>query len=222
MVGRSIHCAVILLLTASAPAVARPRIGLEAGLHYAELTREADPSVELVPPTEYEPGWTVGMVVEQPLGRGLALVSGLGYLQAHDSYVVRLILSGGGPPVEYRFDFLDTFRSLTLPLRLEWRPLRRGAVVEGGVGVAYLLEAVNTADATSSSSPGVMTFREDVTDRYGRWNLSAGLGVGWDIPCAGGVGTLRLRYAQGLVDQVPAAALDRFTRAFQLEAGWRR
>lgn len=217
---------VVLLLVATATsASAGPRLGVEGGLLLSELTRKAGPLAEPVPPTEHEVGWSLGAVVEQRLAESLALVSGLRYLQVPEDFEIRF-MSPSGPLEEVTADFRNTFQSIEVPVRLEWRPVARGAfggaVIEGGVAAAYLLEAWQTADLSSPSGAANSTFRDQETGVYERWSFSGALGAGWDVGLGAGVGTLRLRYAHGLTDWIESGDLDRYTRAWELEIGWRR
>jgi len=236
MIGRSVMVVLLVAASAATSAGARPRFGIEGGWYITELTREG---FFLPLDTEYEPDWTVGAVVQQPLTGAIALVSGLCYARIHDDYLIRIISSGGPVIEEIRLDFKEIYELLEAPVRLEWRPRERGTlfgsvVFEGGVVAGYLLEAWSTAEVTvpafptdaakvsSSSSGNSSTFREKVTGSYQRWNLSAELGGGLDIGLGSGVATLRLRYQHGFTNWIDADEAGRYTRTVQVVAGWRR
>lgn len=225
----------ILLPAIAVPVFAAPRIGIEGGLRYGQLTREAEPPFDFFPAPKYRPAWSLGGVVEQPVGRSVSLVSGLRYLETQDKITVNLTVTDqNGSSTSFRFAKQIALRSVELPVRVVLRPLLRGPLLESSVGVAYLLEAISQTEFSSVPYTGTRelqfaqifedlgTFdQRDETGLYRRWNVSLGLGTGWDFPVGRGLGTLRLRNAHGLTDMSKSSEVDRFTRAFELEAGWR-
>lgn len=181
------------------------------------------------------PGFAVGGTLEWKLAGPLALETGLRYVfdavQRRYEFVDFL-----GSGLDVSGTYRQRFHRLGVPLRLRTRlPLLRGLSGEAGAEAQYLLAARQEEDSspllayplTSGAGAGRIArpvaqifegsaMGDDITDRFPRWNLAFGGGLGWDFPLGAVRGELRGRYQLGASDQTKSPYEKAYTRVAEL------
>lgn len=189
-----VMAAIALAASFGTPARAGVQLGLEVGGNFSSLSYK---TLAVLPPDlHWDPEWrtsfTGGVSLEFPLRRRVSILTGLRYVQQGN----RVQFSTTGPTVTG--DFLVVQNYVAVPVLLTLRPLpsRRYFIAAGPEG-ALLINGKTLAD--HSSSPGFDS-SSSITKALERTNWSVDSEAGVEFPAGHHVGTVALRYTQGLVD----------------------
>jgi len=226
--------ALMLLVPRSAPAgPERPRLGFDAGFDYARV-EDLETSGPTFATSPFRPAWSLGAVCEVPLGRSLALATGVRYLAIANRG--RIVLVSGSDA--YDATLRSSWSYLGVPVLLEWRlgPASAPFLVGGGecaclldvrqrIDLSSLRSGPVLADPRVAAAPAAAIF-ESVSpthplDLYHRLDVALVGGVGYRMALRSHPVVAQLRYRHGLVNLVKIGPLDERTRALELLAGWR-
>lgn len=197
---------------AAAPAGARVRPVVEAGLHFSTLDFDHDLADVLDPTWDsgWRPSFTGGAYAEFPLGSRFRLSPGLRYVQKGN----RIRLGSGG---EYESRLVLHY--LAIPVLLQLRPFASPRVAFSlGPEVAYLLSA-----AAVDISGTTQVRHDDIRDLMDDFDFAIEAGAEYAFPLEDHEGFVRLRYSEGLVGVADAShwISDYSTRGIQTVLGLR-
>ena len=224
----------LLLLVLATPALAGPAVhfGFEGGLNTGQVTYHSD-FFDFDP--GYHPAWSLGLVLDAPLGGRLSLACGARYIEYGEKMGIRITDSSGATYASA--DIHNVFQYASVPLQVRYRPLlRHGLFLTGGPEVGYLIDVRQEFSSSPSFSttisgihkaiarPGGDIF-EGVTptsgyvDLFERWNFAVSGGAGWELPLAGHRAIAQVRYTQGLIDIMKSDEVKRTTRGIETLLG---
>lgn len=188
----------LIPLATASPAVARLRLGVEAGANLSTLRYDDELSV-------WDNGWrtsfTGGAVFEilQP-GR-FALVTGLRFVRQGNEVSYEYLTGPSSDRVIGEFRIFQDY--LAVPVLMEFRPLHsRRLFVSLGPEIGILVSArldderAVISGGTRSESTVSRNIKSDLTPA----NVTLDVGMGFEFPMENHVGVAQVRYVHGVID----------------------
>jgi hypothetical protein len=233
-----VAAAMLAAATSAATATERVRVGVEGGFDYAGVSGSLLGAL-FDKPSDFRPAWSAGITVDVPLQEGLALATGLRYLEYGEQVEVTLVSTLPTDPPTYlhgTFQFHNTWRYLALPARVKYEPLPgRGLFVSLGPEVGYLLDVVTevkggiqpvAVPAGLAAAPRGAIFEQlgtydDYQHYYNRLNVALVGGLGWTVPLGSHQGAVEVRYTEGLTDMAKSASVTQRSRGIEATLGLR-
>jgi outer membrane protein with beta-barrel domain len=212
-------------LTTATPAVARIRLGAEAGVISSTFSYDETPWTweqgAQALGRQYRWSFTGGGLAEITLGERFAVTAGLRYVQQGTEF--RYDLGAPSSSVEKTSVGELRLNYLSVPALIELHSrARHGLFVSLGPDVAFLLSASAIYDEETTGG-GVRTNYQDIFGILEGTNVSIDAGVGYEFPLENHSGVVQVRYSHGLSG---VAARDHwisdwYTRAIECVAGLR-
>ena len=215
----------IILISSGSFALPSIRYGFEVGANYSNIVRKVNYTYPWVTYSNWDwslwrPQVSAGFFMELPVSRYLAMKPALRFVR----YGTRI---EGLETSEYFYEngqlqsrtnstgnFILFLDYLSLPVHLKIQPPSvSGIYMIAGLDLGYLLSAHQIISAVTTSEwnppPGVIEFASyqtvnvdgvdlEITNQLDRFNLSAGAGLGYQVPLGKHSAQIELRYTQGL------------------------